>query len=352
TSHLAGIMPKEIVDAATESGVSEYIGTGPFKFVEWKQDQYIHFTKFDEYSALETPPSGLAGKREALVKDVYYEIVLDPSTQLTGVQTGEYDIAAGVLQDDLAHVEANADLDTISPYSSNYVFLLNRKEGPFNNKEMRQAFSYAVDHDAIAAVSAVNNYEVGPSLMPKENQQWYTEAGEEYFNQKDPEKAKEFLSKAGYNGETITILTTRDYPMMFNNAVIVQEQLEKIGMKVELLVYDWATALSEVRNSPQDWDIFTTAFPAVPSPIEMLYFAEGYFDGAETDKQKELLASIRNAKTTEEAQKYWEELQAYSIEDVKIVKLYDVYSPLVFSNKVKGFTFFDNPVFWNTKVTE
>lgn len=40
----AAIMPKEIVEAAPPEGVREYIGTGPFKFAEWKQDQYIHFT--------------------------------------------------------------------------------------------------------------------------------------------------------------------------------------------------------------------------------------------------------------------------------------------------------------------
>lgn len=63
-SHLAAIMPKEIVESAPESGVTEFIGTGPYQFVEWKQDQYLKFTKFDDYVALDTPASGLSGKKK------------------------------------------------------------------------------------------------------------------------------------------------------------------------------------------------------------------------------------------------------------------------------------------------
>ncbi|MBM7608903.1 peptide/nickel transport system substrate-binding protein [Lysinibacillus composti] len=351
-SHLAAIMPKEIVESAPESGVTEFIGTGPYKFVEWKQDQYLKFTKFDDYVALDTPASGLSGKKEALVKDVYYDIVLDPSTQLTGVQTGEYDIAGGILQDDLAQVEANKDLAHITPFSMNYSILLNRKEGPFTSKEMRQAVSLALDHDSLAAVAAVGNYTISPSLMPKHIEKWSTEAGAEFFNQKDTEKAKSLLKEAGYNGETVTILTTRDYPVMYNEAVAMKEQLGAIGINVELLVYDWATALAEVRSSPEDWDLFTTSFPGVPSPAEMLYFAEGYFDGAESDTQKELLAKIRSAATHEEAKQYWEELQTHSIEDVKIITTFGLNAIHAYSNKVDGYKYFDVPVFWNVKVAE
>ena len=49
TKMAPAIMPKEIVESAAPEGVTEYIGTGPYKFVEWKQDQYIHFTKYEEY---------------------------------------------------------------------------------------------------------------------------------------------------------------------------------------------------------------------------------------------------------------------------------------------------------------
>src|SRR5699024_8843955 len=52
TLQAPAIMPKEVIEDADETGVKEFIGTGPFKFVEWSQDQYIHLTKFDDYQSL------------------------------------------------------------------------------------------------------------------------------------------------------------------------------------------------------------------------------------------------------------------------------------------------------------
>ena len=45
TNQFAAIMPKEIIENAPKEGITEIVGTGPFKFVEWKPDQYIKLTK-------------------------------------------------------------------------------------------------------------------------------------------------------------------------------------------------------------------------------------------------------------------------------------------------------------------
>ena len=86
-------MPKEVIEEATETGISEFIGTGPFQFVEWKQDTYVHLRKYDNYNSLAEDPSGLVGRKEVFVEDLYYIIVPDAATKLTGLQTGEYDVA-------------------------------------------------------------------------------------------------------------------------------------------------------------------------------------------------------------------------------------------------------------------
>ena len=59
----ATIMPASTIDA--ESNVTEYIGTGPYKLNEWKQDQYIHLTKYEDYQQPEGESSGFTGKKEA-----------------------------------------------------------------------------------------------------------------------------------------------------------------------------------------------------------------------------------------------------------------------------------------------
>src|SRR5690606_34902754 len=61
------IMPKEIIDSATADGFSEYVGTGPYKFKEWKQDQNIQLVRFEDYVAVEgaEDASGFTGEIEA-----------------------------------------------------------------------------------------------------------------------------------------------------------------------------------------------------------------------------------------------------------------------------------------------
>lgn len=60
------IMPKEVIESAAVEGVTEYIGTGPFKFEEWKQDQYIYLVRFDDYTSDSSPSDGFSGKKKCL----------------------------------------------------------------------------------------------------------------------------------------------------------------------------------------------------------------------------------------------------------------------------------------------
>ena len=69
-ANFPAIRPKDVIERATEKGVSEYVGTGPFVFGEWKPDQYIRLTRNPSYRALDAEPSGFAGRREALVEEV------------------------------------------------------------------------------------------------------------------------------------------------------------------------------------------------------------------------------------------------------------------------------------------
>src|SRR5699024_3429075 len=86
------IMPKEVIDSAEIEGVTDYIGTGPFQFEEWRQDQHIHLVKFDDYTFDDSPSDGFSGKKEVFMNDVHFIFVPDHSTRIAGLSSGEYDI--------------------------------------------------------------------------------------------------------------------------------------------------------------------------------------------------------------------------------------------------------------------
>src|SRR5699024_9679970 len=64
-TQFASIMPKEIIDNASDDGVQEIVGTGPYHLEEWKQDQYIHLKKFEDYQSRTESADGLAGEKKA-----------------------------------------------------------------------------------------------------------------------------------------------------------------------------------------------------------------------------------------------------------------------------------------------
>ncbi len=349
------IMPKEVIESAGKDGITEYIGTGPFQFVEWKQDQYIRLKRFDDYAAVDEEPSGTAGRKTAYVDEVYYYIVNDPSTRTAGVQTGEYDIATYLPYDNYDQLKSNKDLQTYVSFDAGTLNLTyNKKHGLFADQKMRDAVNTALDLDAIMLASYGNKdlYKLSPSYMSIEQVDWATDAGKKAYNLADPEAAKAKLKEAGYNGEEIVLYATRDYDYMYNSAVVIKEELEKIGMKVKLEIFDWPT-LIERRENPENWDLMTVGTGYVTTPSQLLVVNPDYVGWTNDQKMADLLASIRTAETQEKAKSGWEELQAHMWEAYLPFTLFGHYSNiLATSNKLEDLTVFQGAIPWNVKKVE
>ena len=82
----AAIYPASVIDSATDDGIKEYIGTGPYKLVEWKQDQYVKIEKNEDYQPAEGESSGLAGAKNGKAETITFNIVPDTATRIAGVR--------------------------------------------------------------------------------------------------------------------------------------------------------------------------------------------------------------------------------------------------------------------------
>lgn len=349
---LSGIMPKELAEGASPTGATEFVGTGPFKFGEWKQDQYIRLEKFEDYQALETPADGVSGKKEAFVDELYYYITPDESTRVSGLITGEYDAAMNLPIDSYEQLKgSNPDLE-IKKDVKILFGIFNKKEGIFTDKNMRHAVNAILDKEAILIGTQSNNefYKMDSSYMAAEQERWHSDAGKEYYNVNSIEKGKEYLEKAGYNGETIRILTTRDYDILYNSAIITKEQLEKAGVKVELNVTDWSTLL-ETRTKPSEWDMFFTSFPTVLTPTQLLYMSKTWPGWTDDPKLTEYIEKINSSATAEEAEKIWQEAQGYAWEYMPATNIGTIYEYAMYNTKtLKGYDVkFQSNVFWNVQ---
>src|SRR4030095_1616667 len=102
------------------------------------------------------------------------------------------------------------------------------------NKKLRQAFQSALDMEPIMSAGFGNKefYRLDGALFYPEQAAWYSKAAVSGYNQKSRDKARKFLQEAGYTGEPVRWITTREYEWMYKNALVATQQLEEAGFKV------------------------------------------------------------------------------------------------------------------------
>ncbi len=345
-----GIMPKEIIDNATADGVTEYVGTGPFKVEEYVDTQSLHLKKFEDYSALDSESDGLAGNKTAKVDDIHIDIVTDETIRFSGLQTGEYDIAFRLSYDNVDQLQSDSNLkEYAEPYGFQGMFF-NKADGFFTDNTARKAVNAALNMDDIltAAYVSPDYYSADNSLVNSDQALWHSDAGSDQYNQNDPDKAQELLDEAGYNGEEIVILATREYPTHYQAALVIQSQLENLGMNVSLEVYDWATLL-EHRENPEAWDIFVSGFNFDPDPANTIYLhSENEYAGwNDSDEIDRLVEEINQSESQEEATELFHELQA-EVWDYLPFILFGHHKPLHgMQSNVEGFDINFTMMLWN-----
>ena len=351
TSQAAYIMPKKIIDQFGDDVITEYIGTGPYQFTEWKPDQYIQVSKYNDYKNPSGEGNGLAGAKKISKDELFFRFAQDTSTRLNGLKSGQYDVAQSLPTDQYESLKGNSDVTTTIVKPALYpVMVFDNVEGIFTNSTARHAVLAALDMDEIMLGSGGHEdfNRVDPGLIMQEQSLWYSDAGKENYNQKDPEKAKKLLKEAGYDGEPITIITTQDYDYMYNAALVIQNQLTEIGMKVNLEVYDWPTLLAK-RSDRASWDAYVSSLPMVAQPTQSLFLdsRNGHPTSYNSDEMDALLNKIRYAPTHEEALAVWDEAQELYWNDIPLIKLGDYFQ---FNASRKGLdveNMFSIDIFWN-----
>src|SRR4029079_8576321 len=136
-NNFGAIYPKEIADRfPPETKVTEYVGTGPFKFVEWKPDQYIRMVRFDEYKSRNEPPNGYGGGKTAYLDEIRWIPVPEVATRVAQVETGELEFADALNPDAYDRLKKNPAVRAIisKPYYW-LVAVFNKKEGLMTNQK-------------------------------------------------------------------------------------------------------------------------------------------------------------------------------------------------------------------------
>jgi len=239
-----GIASPTAFEAAGDTFGDAPVGTGPFKFVDWKRSDSITIEKFEDYWQDGLP------KLERII----FRYIPDNSARLNELMAGNIDLADGINPSDAGSIESNSELQLIERPSMNIGYLgLTNTRPPFDNKLVRQAVNYAIDKQAIVDAFFGGRAQVAVNPMPPSISGYNDEiTGYDY----NPEKAKELLAEAGYDGTEIELWAMpvpRPYmPDGMKVAEVIQKNLEDVGIPSKIVTYDWAVYLEKTKDGEAD----------------------------------------------------------------------------------------------------
>lgn len=113
----------------TETGyLKNYVGTGPYKFTEFVQDQYIRLDRFDDYVPYgeDGYVDGMAGHKDAAAQTLYYSYVQEAATRIAGLQTGQYDLIYGLTSDNYDIIANTPGVETQTQEAGTLVLVMNK----------------------------------------------------------------------------------------------------------------------------------------------------------------------------------------------------------------------------------
>ena len=237
------IVPEDYPDEATAP-----VGTGPYKFVSRSVQDKVIFERNDDYY----------GPLPAISK-VTCRIYEDNNALFTALDSGALDLAFHLSVDQTRNL-SNGYQILEGEMNLVQALYLNNKAAPFDDERVRKALCYAIDVDAILALTEDGHgAKLGSSIYP---------SFKKYFDESlldaypyNPEKAMELLAEAGQTGFSFTIKVPGNYQPHVETATVIVELLSQVGVKASIEQVDWETWLTDVYGE-RDFEATVIGFDA------------------------------------------------------------------------------------------
>lgn len=343
------VLPKHLLEGAdvTKSPLlREPVGTGPYRFMEWKAGESITLKANDDYF-----------KGRPYLDRYVMRVIPDTATTFMELLNGAIDIMGLTPLQWTRQTDNNdkftSQYDKYKYLSFGYEYVgYNHTKEPFNDKRVRQALTYATPKEEIVRGIL---FDLGiPATGPyKPGTVWYNENVKKY--EYSVEKAKALFAEAGWkdtNGDGILDKKGRklEFELMTNqgNSVrtkiceTLQQSWEKVGVKVSIRVLEWATFINEyvdkqkfdalvlgwnITNDPDLYDVWHSSNCGGRKLNFICYKNE------ELDK---LLIEGRKVFDTDKRKVFYHKAQEIIAEDQPYTFLYVPYSLVALSNRLEG----------------
>lgn len=329
-----GIYSQYIVSpAAVETYGEDYyqnpVGTGPFKFDEWKRDEYVQMSVFEDYW----------GEMPA-IETIVWKVVPDESTRLMELQAGNVHAIKTIAPAQLETILASEDLELLQMAGSNLFYAaINHQAEPFDDLRVRQAFMHAIDFDALteSLYEGLGTRAVNP--MPPTIFGFNHDIEPYAF---DPEKAKELLAEAGYpdgfETDIHVFAESRTYiGRPVDAAEIFKSYLSAVGIDANVIVNEWGTHRSLLREHEHAVGFIGWFDVPHPNNFMNLMLLRAVNNQYENEELNELSDMALGTIDRSEQEDYYRQMQVISHRDVAVVPIAHSDYTAVVSKDVAGF---------------
>ncbi len=317
----AGMMvsPKA-AEAAGGDLSTKPVGTGGWKFVEWKRGASMTYEKYDDYWDQDV----------ARVDKIVISVMLEPKTRATSLRSGQQDISWDIVPSDAESIE-NDDKLTLDqqPRMWTWMIYTNRASKELGDPRVRQALSLGMDRDLLLKSAYFGMGSKPRGFLPDG---YWAEPSDKVQLDYDVAEAKKLIAEAGAEGLTFDMLLYADATST-RVGEILKEQWAEIGVTVNLLPREVNQANSDYFNDKKT-PAFFAAWTGRPDPAltyRLMFTKEAYFNtsGQSTPGIDEALAEDSALTTPEERKPALDKASEAVFADMPII-------PIVFQDSLTG----------------
>ena len=297
---------------ALEKDENNIVGTGMFKLKEWVAGEKLVLERNEFFK-----------DSKSNIDTLVVKFVPEANSRMIMLETGEIDLARDLLPLDFKKLSEDTKFTTVEVETPSNMFLgFDLRNELLADKRVRQAIAYAINNEDLVKTVFNGSASVATSPVPK-----ITTGHNENSNNypQNIEKAKQLLAEAGYpNGFNIELFVSEDNQRI-DMAVIIQDNLKKIGINAEIKTFQWAAYVSTIENPNIIKPLFIMSWNiSNDDPDEVLYplYHSSQIDAHtnvvfyKNEKFDNLISEARETTDKEKRMKLYEEAQDIIQEDL------------------------------------
>lgn len=343
-------LPKHVLEQYSEQELQTLdwfnhpdVVSGPYRVTDYDVDHYISYTANTEY-----------WRGAPRIEKLNFRIV-DSSQVYAGLQSGEIDLThhtmTAIPQEDYESIEALENVNVIygSPITNQSVFI---QTANLPDARVRQALVYAIDRNQILEQLMKGHGEVVDGFLSSASP--FYDSGITPLPY-DPDKAKELLAQAGWDGsQTLRFYVNSGDGTFVNAAQVMVAQWAAVGIKVEVQTVDLATLMTVAGT--MDYDLFAVQYtyaPVDPYPdVSWLLGGEGSWTSYGDASINEALEKTQTAGSVDEIRDLYTIVDKKVQEDVPMFSAYIISAQGAVSKRLTGvnanvYGFFNNIHEWD-----